>query len=97
HAVVLPHAVAYTAPAAPEAMARIARALGAPAAARGLFDLAAGLGAPTALSAIGMPRDGLDRAADLAVAQPYWNPRTPERGAIRRLLDDAFHGRRPAA
>lgn len=97
HTVVLPHAVAYTAPAAPEAMARIARALGAPAAARGLFDLAAGLGAPMALSAIGMPPDGLDRAADLAVDQPYWNPRKPEREAIRRLLDDAFHGRRPAA
>ena len=29
HAIVLPHAVAYNAPAAPEAMARIARALGA--------------------------------------------------------------------
>lgn len=96
HAVVLPHAAAYNAPAAPEAMARVARALAAPEAAQGLFDLAAGLGAPTALSAIGMPRDGLDRAAEMAVAQPYWNPRPPEREAIRRRLDDAFHGRRPA-
>ncbi|WP_407522814.1 maleylacetate reductase [Methylobacterium oryzisoli] len=96
HAAVLPHAAAYNAPAAPEAMARVARALAASEAAQGLFDLAAGLGAPTALSAIGMPRDGLDRAAEMAVAQPYWNPRPPEREAIRRLLDDAFHGRRPA-
>lgn len=97
HTVVLPHAVAYNAPAAPEAMARAAAALGVPDAAPGLFDLARGLGAPTSLREIGMPEAGLDRAADLAVASPYWNPRPIERDAIRRLLDDAWHGRRPAA
>ena len=95
HTVILPHAVAYNASAAPEAMARAARALGAEDAAQGLFDLAAALGAPTALAAIGMPEGGLDRAADLAAADPYWNPAPVERGAIRALLDDAFHGRRP--
>ena len=46
HTVVLPHAVAYNAPAAPEAMARVARALGAEEAAQGLYDLAGRLGAP---------------------------------------------------
>ena len=35
-------------------------------------------------------------AADLAVASPYPNPRPIERAAIRSLLDDAWHGRRPA-
>lgn len=97
HTVVLPHAAAYNAPAAPEAMARVARALGAADAPQGLYDLAASLGAPTTLEAIGMPETGLDRAAEAAVASPYWNPRALERGAIRRLLDDAFHGRRPDA
>jgi len=97
HTVVLPHAAAYNAPAAPEAMARVARALGVKDAPTGLYDLARGLGAPVALKAIGMPQAGLDRAADLATANPYWNPRPIERGAIRALLDDAFHGRRPAA
>lgn len=97
HTVVLPHAVAHNAPAAPEAMARAAAALGAPDAARGLFDLARGLGAPTSLREIGLPEHGLDRAAELAVASPYWNPRPIERDAIRALLDDAWHGRRPAA
>jgi alcohol dehydrogenase class IV len=96
HTVVLPHAVAYNAPAAPEAMARVAKALGVKDAPQGLYDLAKGLGAPVALKDIGMPESGLDRAADLAVANPYWNPRPIERGAIRALLDDAFHGRRPA-
>lgn len=97
HTVVLPHAVAYNVPAAREAMARAAAALGMQDAAHGLFDLARSLGTPTSLREIGMPEAGLDRATDLAVASPYWNPRPIERDAIRALLDDAWHGRRPAA
>jgi alcohol dehydrogenase class IV len=95
HTVVLPHAAAYNASAAPEAMARVARALGVADAPTGLYDLAKSLGAPVALKDIGMPEAGLDRAADLAVANPYWNPRPVERAAIRALLDDSFCGRRP--
>src|SRR5579872_5826120 len=95
HAVLLPHVVAYNASAAPEAMKRIARALAADDAAGALFDLQARAGAPSALSEIGMPEAGLDRAADLAVADPYWNPRPIERAGIRALLDDAWRGRRP--
>lgn len=96
HTVVLPHAAAYNAAAAPEAMARVARALGVSDGPRGLYDLARSLGAPTALKDIGMVEAGLDRAADLAVANPYWNPRPIERGPVRALLDDAFFGRPPA-
>ena len=95
HAVVLPHAIAYNAAAAPEAIGRVARALGVTDAAAGLYDMAKAAGAPTALRDIGMPESGLDRAADLAVANPYWNPRPIERSAIRALLDDAWRGRRP--
>jgi maleylacetate reductase len=97
HTVVLPHAAAYNAASAPEAMARAARALGVTDTPRGLFDLARSLGAPTSLQALGMREADLDRAADIAVSNPYWNPRPIERGAIRALLDDAFFGRRPAA
>ncbi|MER2266137.1 maleylacetate reductase [Methylobacterium oxalidis] len=97
HTVVLPHAVAYNAPAVPAALARIATALGKNDAAPALFDLAENLGAPTSLKALGMPEAGLDQVADLAVANPYWNPRTIERAAVRELLDDAYHGRRPEA
>jgi len=95
HTVVLPHAAAYNFSVAREAMARTQRALGVKDAASGLFDLAAGLGAPMTLDQIGMRASDLDRAADLAVAAPYPNPRPIERGAIRKLLDDAFYGRRP--
>jgi alcohol dehydrogenase class IV len=97
HTVVLPYAVAYNAAAAPEAIARIAAALVLPAdeAAAGLYDLAGAVGAARSLAAIGMPADGLDRAADLAVANPYWNPRPLDRAAIRDLLQRAFTGARP--
>jgi len=95
HTVVLPHAVAYNAPAAPEAVSRVARALGVRSAAEGLYDLAASLGAPTSLAALGMKEVDLDQAADIAVQNPYYNPRPITRDAIRALLQDAFEGRRP--
>ena len=81
--------------AAPEAMARVARALGSIEAAQGLYDLEVNLGTPRSLKEIGMPESGLDQAADLAAANPYANPVPIERAAIRRLLDNAFHGRKP--
>jgi maleylacetate reductase len=96
HTVILPHATAYNALGADDAMARIARALGVTSAAQGLFDLAIKLKAPVALKDIGMPESGLDKVADIAVSNPYPNPRKLERDAIHHLLDDAFHGRRPA-
>jgi maleylacetate reductase len=95
HTVILPHALAYNAAQAPEAMARIARALRSDDAARGVFDLAARHGAPTSLRAIGMPTDGLDRAAELAAQTPYPNPRPLERAALRALLQRAFDGQAP--
>lgn len=96
HTVVLPHALAYNAPAAPGAMERIARALGADNAARGMHALVRSLGAPVALKDIGMPGSELARCAEIAVQNAYWNPRPIELGAILALLDDAFHGREPA-
>jgi len=95
HTVILPHALAYNAAQAPEAMARIARALGVADAARGLQALAASLGAPTSLRAIGMPEDGLDHAADLAATTPYPNPRPLQRDALRALLQRAYDGATP--
>ena len=97
HTVILPHATAYNRAAVPEAMRIIAAALGAKDAAQGLYDLAKAIGAPLALGDIGMPADGLDRAAQLATENPYYNPRPVEQEAVRRLLDDAYYGRRPTA
>jgi maleylacetate reductase len=100
HTVVLPHALAYNAVAAPEAMARLRRAMDhasrpAASAPRAVYDLALEHGAPVALRDIGMPAAGLDRAADLAVQNQYPNPRPLERAAIRELLQSAWEGARP--
>jgi maleylacetate reductase len=95
HTVVLPHAIAYNAEAAPDAMARIARAIAAQDAATGIYDLAGRLGAKRALRDLGMPEDGIDLAADLASQSPYPNPRPIERGAIRDLIARAWAGAPP--
>lgn len=95
HTIVLPHSVAYNREAAPEAMAKIARAIQADDAAIGLYNLAKSLGVSLALSEIGMPKDGLERAADLATQNPYFNPRPIEKTAILKLLSDAYAGRSP--
>jgi maleylacetate reductase len=97
NAAVLPHALAYNAPAIPEALAAIEAALGTGDAPGALFDLAEAVGAPTSLAAIGMPADGLDEATRRIVAEAAANVRPPEPAGIRRMLDDAFAGRRPAA
>jgi len=96
HTVILPHAAAFNRDAAPEAMRLVADALGARDAAQGLFDLAVRLGAPTALKDIGMPADGLDRAARLATENPYDNPQPIEYAGVRQLIEDAYQGTRPA-
>ncbi len=97
HTIVLPHALAYNAAAAPQAMARIARALGADDAARAMQSLARDHGAPTALRDIGMKEADLDHAADLAMTASYWSPRPLEHAAIRALLQRAFEGAPPSA
>lgn len=94
HTIILPHATAYNVNST-EAMTRITRILGSHTAAQGLFDLARSLGANMALKDIGMKEQDLDRAAELAAANPYPNPRPIQREAIRALLNNAFHGRRP--
>ncbi|MDM0066978.1 maleylacetate reductase [Variovorax sp. J31P207] len=96
HTVVLPHALQYNAEAAPQAMIRIARALGVVNAPMGLFALAESHGAPVSLKAIGMDESGLDHAVELAVSNQYPNPRPLERAPLKKLLDQAFEGAAPA-
>jgi len=95
HTIVLPHALAYNAAAAPQAMRVIAQALGGASAAQAVFDLAKDNGAPVALRDIGMKQEDVDRACEIALQNQYPNPRPLERGAIRQLLQDAFDGSRP--
>ena len=93
HAVVLPHAVRYNEAAAPAAMQRIARALGIKDAAQGIYELEQAIGLPLSLAALGMKEEDVERAARLAAATPYPNPRPVEFAPVHRMLRDAYAGR----
>ena len=93
HTVVLPHAMAYNASAAPEAMSAAAAALGVDDAPSGLQALVAGLAGPVRLDALGFALADVPRAADLATARPYPNPRPVDRDGIVGLLTHATEGR----
>jgi maleylacetate reductase len=90
HAVLLPHVVAFNTPAVPEAMSRVAAAIGANEAASGLLELAEEVGAPRSLAEIGVPEDKLDEVARRVVAEPGPNPRPLDVESIRDLLDRAY-------
>lgn len=96
HTIILPHALAYNTHAAPEAMKRIARALGVSHAAEGAFDLAKQLGAPMALRDIGLKEADLEAACKISMSNPYWNPRPIEEAALMDLLRNAWSGQRPS-
>lgn len=99
HTVVLPHAIAFNAGSASTAMHRIERALNCSSgASTGLYDLAKSCETPLSLKDIGMKESDLDRAAEIAVSNPYWNPRPIDKDSfvlVRELLQNAFDGKRP--
>jgi alcohol dehydrogenase class IV len=95
HAIILPHAAAYNATVAADAMARISRALDVPSAPMGLFRLARRLNVPSSLASLGMPESGIERAADIAVQNPYANPREIRRDLVRDLIARAYRGQPP--
>lgn len=97
HAVLLPHTAAYNAPSAAEAMTRVAAALGGEDAPAELYELNRRLGVPRALRDLGMPEEGIEGAADLALRNAYWNPRPLVREELRDLIARAWAGERPPA
>jgi maleylacetate reductase len=95
HTIVLPHALAYNSPNAPEAMQQIANAIKASDGPDGLHRIATKLGMPTALRDLGMKETDLDRACEIALSNPYWNPRPIEAVPLRALLQRAWEGAEP--
>ena len=90
NAVILPHAARFNAPAARDAMAIIARALGVTDAPAGLAALARDSGAATSLSELGPERTEFPAIADAALSQPLTNPRPVDREAVTALLEAAW-------
>jgi maleylacetate reductase len=93
HAVLLPHTTAFNEVAVPDLLAPL-QVFGETAGG-GLWDFAASLNAPLSLRDLGLTEADLDRAAEIAVKNPYANPRQFDRGNVRELLQAAYEGRRP--
>jgi maleylacetate reductase len=102
HSVILPHALAFNAPALPDEMARLADALGR----RGddpagsLWDLAVASRVPTRLADLSgrdgpLQRDQLPGAAAVAADEIAVNPRPVTTADLLGILERAFDGARP--
>ncbi|MFF4117614.1 maleylacetate reductase [Streptomyces sp. NPDC001714] len=93
HAVVLPYVLAFNAPHAPAAEARVARAFGTDTANAGLAALRRTLDAPRALRDLGMPEDGIAKAREpITRAIPADNPTPVTDENLTALLKAAWAG-----
>jgi alcohol dehydrogenase class IV len=96
HALVLPHVTAYNERFAPEALGRISAAVGHPKLGQAVFDLLGAVGLPTGLKQIGFKETDLDRATEISIeTDDHLNPGPVTAETVRKVLDDAFYGRRP--
>ncbi|KAH7074030.1 maleylacetate reductase [Paraphoma chrysanthemicola] len=94
HTILLPHTIAYNAPAIPDANKDMAEVL--PGAEGdcivGLNKLIDRLGVGKALKDYGMKEEDIDKAAEIALRNPYANPRPIVQEKIRELIRRAWAG-----
>jgi alcohol dehydrogenase class IV len=95
HCVMLPYTAAFNQTTTPEAIRRVARALGSDDAPSALYDLMLGVESQPSLKALGLTPAALEKAADLAMETPYAHPRQVTRDEIIRILFAAYDGKRP--
>jgi len=96
HATVLPYVLAFNAPAAPDAAARIAAAFGSDDAVQGLNNLRTSLDAPKALKDYGFTEDNIPEAVELILPViPASNPRQATEENLAELLRAATTGATP--
>lgn len=92
HAAMLPYVVAFNAPAAPDAMRRIATALRAPSAVAGLLALSEALGTRRSLAELGLRETDIPHVAMATAEAARSNPRPVTETDVRDLLVRALHG-----
>ena len=91
HAALVPWVAAWNAPHAPDAMARMAAALGVDDAPKALIDLAQRIGIRP-LGQIGFTADGIPQAAELIAEMKFPNPRPVDAIGVRWVLEHAIAG-----
>ncbi|KAH7112077.1 maleylacetate reductase [Dendryphion nanum] len=94
HTILLPHTIAYNHPSISEANKDLAEVLpGAEGdSIRGLNNLIDKLGVERKLSEYGMEEDDIGKAAEIAMKNPYANPRMIEKEKIQELVRRAWAG-----
>lgn len=94
HTILLPHALAYNAPMITDVMKRLAGVLPESNgdAVHGVNVLLTKLEVKRGLKDFGFKEKDIDRAANIAVSNPYYNPRRVERSAVRELIRRAWAG-----
>ncbi|GAA3886335.1 maleylacetate reductase [Leifsonia kafniensis] len=92
HTIVLPYVLEYNAPAAPQAVAALQRALGTDDPVAGLITLRQDWDVPSSLKQLGLTQNDLETAVDAAIASPYANPREVTAEGLRTLLARAWSG-----
>jgi maleylacetate reductase len=94
HTIVLPQALAYNAPAVPEVLGIIGRALpfGDGDAVRGLHMLVQELGLPNGLREIGMRESDVSLVVEQVMGSGCENPVPLELDGVERLVRACFHG-----
>ncbi|MEM8856865.1 MAG: maleylacetate reductase [Chloroflexota bacterium] len=98
HTVILPYAIAYNQTHAPEMVSSMARALGCDSAdiAGTVQDVSRQNGGPVSLRELDFKQENLSKAAEIAVQNPYYNPRPVVEADVLKLLQSAFVGQRPS-
>lgn len=94
HTIVLPHALAYNAPAIPHVMEQLTLIFPGSEgdAIHGLNIFLDRVKARKDLRSLGFGEEDIDKAADMAVLKSYQNPRPIERDLIREVIRRAYEG-----
>ena len=87
HAIILPHALSYNAPYIPRAMKQLADVLSDSNgdAIEGINALLTKLKVKRGSKDFGMKEDDINKATDIAISNPYWNPRKIEKASLQEL------------
>jgi maleylacetate reductase len=92
HAILLPYVLDFNAPGIGDALTRLGRALPGPGPVQAILRLQRLHAIPLALRELGMPEEGIARAVDQTLANPYVNPQPLDREGLQGLLSRAWAG-----
>ncbi|RFU76049.1 hypothetical protein TARUN_6186 [Trichoderma arundinaceum] len=99
HAIILPHALAYTAPDIPQVMKDLAENIphSEGDAIQGLNRLLSKLGIPSGLRDLGMKEEDIGLATDNLMKTSFWNPRPVNRDSMQKMIRRAWLGEQARA